>query len=123
MGANCSCMHAAASNGVGHREKLQGLEAKHRTLVQDKNNLQGEKAAMERELKVLRGQAGKLTKVRVNPQAGPSLHQARLAEGLPYFLISQSAHHGKVSGNECPAVSGKQNTKGCVLSLPGYGEA
>ena len=44
------------------RERLQAVEAKHRTLVQDKNNLQGEKAAMERELKVLRGQAGKLTK-------------------------------------------------------------
>ena len=45
------------------RDKLQALEAKHRTLVQDKNALQGEKAAMERELKGLRGQAGKLTKV------------------------------------------------------------
>lgn len=41
------------------REKLAGLEAKHRSMLQDKNNLGLEKATMERELKVLRGQAAK----------------------------------------------------------------
>ena len=57
------------------REKLQGLEAKHRSMVQDKSNLQGEKAAMERELKVLRGQAGKLTKV--GPLKTPHMLESR----------------------------------------------
>ena len=41
------------------REKLAALEAKHRSMLQDKNNLSLEKATIERELKVLRGQAAK----------------------------------------------------------------
>jgi hypothetical protein len=47
----------------GHREKLQACEGKLRAAIQDKNNMGLEKAALERELKGLRGQAGKLTKV------------------------------------------------------------
>ena len=47
------------------REKLAGLEAKHRSMLQDKNNLGLEKATMERELKVLRGQAAKFKQVSV----------------------------------------------------------
>ena len=45
------------------REKVQALEAKLRGTLQDKANTQMEKAALERELKGLRNQAGKLTKV------------------------------------------------------------
>ncbi len=45
------------------REKVQALEAKLRGAMQDKANTQMEKAALERELKGLRNQAGKLTKV------------------------------------------------------------
>ena len=45
------------------REKVQALEAKLRGVTQDKANVSMEKAALERELKALRSQAGKLTKV------------------------------------------------------------
>lgn len=58
----------------GRREKLQALEGKHRSLVQDRSNLQGEKAAMERELKQLRGQASKLTKVPTMPPTESDPH-------------------------------------------------
>lgn len=47
----------------GRREKLQACEGKLRAAIQDKNNVGLEKAALERELKGLRGHAGKLTKV------------------------------------------------------------
>lgn len=58
---------------VGRREKLAATEAKLRTAVQDKNNANIEKAALERELKGLRGQAGRLTKV---PPLTPSLQNS-----------------------------------------------
>ena len=45
------------------REKLAATEAKLRAAVQEKGNVAAEKAALERELKGLRGQAGRLTKV------------------------------------------------------------
>ena len=45
------------------REKLAAVEAKLKAAVQDKTNVGMEKAALERELKGLRGQAGRLTKV------------------------------------------------------------
>ncbi len=45
------------------REKLTATETKLKAAVQDKANIQLEKAALERELKGLRGQAGRLTKV------------------------------------------------------------
>ena len=45
------------------REKLTATEAKLKAAVQDKTNVGIEKAALERELKGLRGQAGRLTKV------------------------------------------------------------
>jgi len=44
------------------RAKVTETEAKLRTAVQDKNSFQMEKAALERELKVARSQAEKLTK-------------------------------------------------------------
>ena len=46
-----------------HRERLAVVEAKLKAAIQDKSNVQLEKAALERELKGLRGQAGRLTKV------------------------------------------------------------
>ncbi len=52
----------------GRREKLTATEAKLKAAVQDKTNVGIEKAALERELKGLRGQAGRLTKV---PQPCP----------------------------------------------------
>jgi hypothetical protein len=45
------------------REKLAAVETKLKAAVQDKTNVQMEKAALERELKSLKGQAGRLTKV------------------------------------------------------------
>ena len=45
------------------REKLAAVETKLKAAVQDKTNVGMEKAALERELKGLRGQAGRLTKV------------------------------------------------------------
>ena len=39
------------------------MEAKLKAAIQDKSNVQLEKAALDRELKGLRGQAGRLTKV------------------------------------------------------------
>ncbi len=51
------CSHA-------RRERLAATEAKLKAAVQDKGNVQLEKAALERELKGLRGQAGRLTKAR-----------------------------------------------------------
>ncbi len=44
------------------REKVTGLEAKLRAALQDKNSAQVERATAERNLKVLQGQAGRLTK-------------------------------------------------------------
>lgn len=44
------------------RHKGSETEAKLRTAIQDKNNFQIEKAAVERELKIMRSQAEKLTK-------------------------------------------------------------
>ena len=41
---------------------MTGLEAKLRAALQDKNSAQMEKAAAERNLKALQGQAGRLTK-------------------------------------------------------------
>ena len=41
---------------------MAGLEAKLRAALQDKNSAQMEKAAAERSLKALQGQAGRLTK-------------------------------------------------------------
>jgi len=51
------CSHA-------RRERLAATEAKLKAAVQDKGNVQLEKAALERELKGLRGQAGRLTNAR-----------------------------------------------------------
>ena len=45
------------------REKLSAAEQKLRGAVQDKQLAVTEKAALEREVKTLKGQAGKLTKV------------------------------------------------------------
>ena len=62
---------AKASNNVDQtcvisdREKLQGVEAKLRSTIQDKANVQSEKANIERQLKALQAQTGKLTKVLV----------------------------------------------------------
>lgn len=50
------------------REKLTATEAKLKAAVQDKTNAGIEKAALERELKGLRGQAGRLTKVQDSPR-------------------------------------------------------
>lgn len=49
------------------REKLAAVETKLKAAVQDKTNVQMEKAALERELKSLKGQAGRLTKVSNSP--------------------------------------------------------
>ena len=62
---------------VGRREKLAATEAKLKTAVQDKNNANIEKAALERELKGLRGQAGRLTKV---PPLTPFHYKLLLSE-------------------------------------------
>ena len=45
------------------REKLQACEGKLRSAVQDKANALSEKAAIDRQLKALQAQTGKLTKV------------------------------------------------------------
>jgi hypothetical protein len=68
VGSLCRLIHrcepSANCRGVwAHREKLQACEGKLRAAIQDKNNVGLEKAGLERELKGLRGQAGKLTKV------------------------------------------------------------
>ena len=47
----------------GAREKLTATEAKLKAAVAERTNAQIEKAALERELKGMRGQAGRLTKV------------------------------------------------------------
>ena len=46
-----------------YREKLQGCEGKLRSAVQDKANVVSEKATIDRQLKALQAQTGKLTKV------------------------------------------------------------
>ena len=46
------------------REKLTATENKLKAAVQDKTNVKMEKAALERELKSLRDQAGRYNKVR-----------------------------------------------------------
>lgn len=46
------------------REKLTATENKLKAAVQDKMNVKMEKAALERELKTLRDQAGRYNKVR-----------------------------------------------------------
>ena len=48
---------------LSYREKLSAAEQKLRGAVQDKQHAVTEKAALEREVKTLKGQAGKLTKV------------------------------------------------------------
>lgn len=55
------------------REKLAATETKLKAAVQDKTNVGIEKATLERELKGLRGQAGRLTKVPWLPIALPKL--------------------------------------------------
>ncbi len=45
------------------REKLQACEGKLRSAVQDKANALSEKATIDRQLKALQAQTGKLTKV------------------------------------------------------------
>lgn len=57
-------MRYAQSMPYTDREKLQGVEAKLRSTIQDKANVQSEKANIERQLKTLQAQTGKLTKVR-----------------------------------------------------------
>lgn len=47
------------------REKLTATENKLKAAVQDKMNVKMEKAALERELKSLRDQAGRYNKVRI----------------------------------------------------------
>ena len=54
---------AVANNAVCAREKLGAAEQKLRGAVQDKQLAVTEKAALEREVKTLKAQAGKLTKV------------------------------------------------------------
>lgn len=60
------CKHVCTSDKarlVFHREKMQGVEAKLRSTIQDKASVQSEKANIERQLKTLQAQTGKLTKV------------------------------------------------------------
>ena len=65
------------------REKLSGAEQKLRGAVQDKQLAVTEKAALEREVKTLKGQAGKLTKV---------LHQSNVTTRLdPEPLLCSNA--------------------------------
>ena len=64
------------------REKLTATEAKLKAAVQDKTNVGIEKAALERELKGLRGQAGRLTKV-PSPARRPFSERSNL---LPFAL-------------------------------------
>lgn len=52
-------------SGWWRRERLQGCEGKLRAAIQEKSNLGLEKAALERELKGIRGQTGKITKVQL----------------------------------------------------------
>ena len=50
--------------GMGFcRDKLQACEGKMRSAIQDKANVVSEKAAVDRQLKALQAQTGKLTKV------------------------------------------------------------
>jgi hypothetical protein len=73
---------------VDRREKLAATEVKLKTAVQDKNNANIEKAALERELKGLRGQAGRLTKV---PPLVPFHHKLLLpAEGIAWYRFSMT---------------------------------
>ena len=57
------------------REKLTATETKLKAMVAERNNAQIEKAAMERDLKNMRGQAGRLTKARAcsGPPRPPAL--------------------------------------------------
>lgn len=64
-GVCCSCGYAQSMRYTD-REKLQGVEAKLRSTIQDKANVQSEKANIERQLKTLQAQTGKLTKVECN---------------------------------------------------------
>lgn len=58
------CLMVADWRTLVCRDKLQAAESKVRGLVQEKNDALVEKAALERELKQLKGTAGRLTKVR-----------------------------------------------------------
>lgn len=75
------------------REKLTATEAKLKAAVQDKTNFGIEKAALERELKGLRGQAGRLTKVPLLPSLPADLP---LCGGLfcPAFWCTLLPFHG-----------------------------
>lgn len=55
----------------GCRDKLQASEGKLRSAIQDKANVVSEKAAIDRQLKALQAQTGKLTKVAAVPLAQP----------------------------------------------------
>ena len=61
--------------GSACRDKLQASEGKLKSAIQDKANVVSEKAAIDRQLKALQAQTGKLTKV------GGSSEWARHAEG------------------------------------------
>lgn len=49
--------------GSACRDKLQASEGKLKSAIQDKANVVSEKAAIDRQLKALQAQTGKLTKV------------------------------------------------------------
>lgn len=49
--------------GLCCRDKLQASEGKLRSAIQDKGNVVSEKATIDRQLKALQAQTGKLTKV------------------------------------------------------------
>ena len=71
------------------REKLTATEAKLKAAVQDRTNVGIEKAALERELKGLRGQAGRLTKVPLLPSLPADLSLSRAAiHSLLHFGLS-----------------------------------
>ncbi len=71
------------------REKLAATETKLKAAVQDKTNVGIEKAALERELKGLRGQAGRLTKVPSLPALPAHLSLSRAISSLLHLDSSR----------------------------------
>ena len=78
------------------RDKLQASEGKLRSAIQDKANVVSEKAAIDRQLKALQAQTGKLTKVLVYFLLGQAVVK-RHVTAAPYGHYAQSAYFRHVT--------------------------
>ena len=98
---------------VGCRDKLQASEGKLRSAIQDKANVVSEKAAIDRQLKALQAQTGKLTKVidGLSAQAGLDITVQPDASSFAW------PHNGCIT-SKCPSSEAMTSANVTWHSLP-----